>query len=394
MQIKNLKVTTLPDMLRSAADRQPEKGFAFEENDGVTFLTYPQILREAEAWAARWQTLGLQPGDCVLVIMATAPLFAPVYWSLLLCGAIPCVLPSPTLIQGKALGVEKLRQVGLRLQARWLVTSEHEIGIWGENTFPFPLKSIEEVASLSPASFTPPDIHSEDIALIQASSGSTSQPKCIALTHLNVLANLHQSEDRLQASPNDVTVSWLPLFHDMGLIGCFLFVTYCQMKGVLIPPANFIRRPVRWLQAFTDHKGSLSPAPNFAYALALRRVSAAEQASLDLSSWRSAMCGAEPIDARVLQAFARRFQRSGFDPAALTPCYGLAEAALCVTMKEMKRPLAVETICRETAATEQIAKVVPSNQNGQETLATLDICDCGPPVMEAIIEIRDEHGRV
>ncbi|MEM7117922.1 MAG: AMP-binding protein [Chloroflexota bacterium] len=381
---------TLPHMLKSVANKSPELGYVFEENSGATFLSYAELYSQATEWASRWQQLGLQKGERVLLVMPTTQLFAPVYWGLLLCGGVPCVLPSPMQLRGRELGIQRLRDVGQTLHARWLITTQNEYALWGASAISFPVYLVEEVAATKPAAFHLPTFDSQETAVIQATSGTTTQPKCIGLTHANVLANLHQCWDRLEIVAEDVVVSWLPLFHDMGLIGGFMMPLYWQIKGVLIPTARFIRRPARWLQAFTDHRGTLSPAPNFAYALALKRVSAAEQAKLDLSSWRSAMCGAEPIDARVLEAFAARFKSSGFEATSLTPCYGLAEAALCVTMKRMKRPLRVETICRETAATNQIAKVVASDT----AESTLSVCDCGPPVIGTQIEIRDETGCV
>lgn len=184
-------------------------------------------------------------------------------------------------------------------------------------------------------------------------------------------------------------ISWLPLFHDMGLIGCFLFTAYWQLNGVFMLPDHFIRRPANWLQAITNHRGTLCPAPNFAFALALERVTEAERAKLDLSSCRAAMCGAEPINGRILQAFADRFAASGFSANALTPCYGLAEASLCVTMHQPERPFQVETIYQGGLE----AKLAAPTDNEKHKRATVEVCNCGVAMPGTHIEIRDEIGK-
>lgn len=152
-----------------------------------------------------------------------------------------------------------------------------------------------------------------------------------------------------------MVVSWLPLYHDMGLIGCLLFTLCWGLRGVFMSPQRFIRRPASWLRAISAYRGTLSPAPNFAYALAARRLTERDLEGLDLSSWRAAMCGAEPIDVASLAAFAECFSPYGLRRESLVSCYGLAEASLCVTMQEPGEGLCFEGVSRARLAAEGVA---------------------------------------
>jgi fatty-acyl-CoA synthase len=174
----------------------------------------------------------------------------------------------------------------------------------------------------------------DDLALIQFSSGATADPKPAALSHGNVMAQLAALEAILPAEERypQLGVSWLPLYHDMGLIGCLLVAVYVPGPLVLIPPEHFLARPALWLRAISRHHGTVSAAPSFAYSLCTRRVHDEDLEGVDLSSWRLALCGAEPISVEALQGFARRFAPSGFDASALRCAYGLAEATLAVTI--------------------------------------------------------------
>jgi len=170
-----------------------------------------------------------------------------------------------------------------------------------------------------------------DLALVQFSSGSTVDPKPVALTHAALVAQTATLLELIEPTPEDVLVSWLPLYHDMGLIGCLLGALSYPAPLVLIPPENFLARPALWLRALARHRGTISAAPSFAYAYAARRVGDRELAGQDLSAWRIALDGAEPVSAEVLRRFASRFASFGFDASALLPVYGLSEAALAVT---------------------------------------------------------------
>jgi acyl-CoA synthetase (AMP-forming)/AMP-acid ligase II len=192
---------------------------------------------------------------------------------------------------------------------------------------------------------------SSDLVLIQFSSGTTVDPKPVALTHENVLANVAAIETIVPADDAQAGVSWLPLYHDMGLIGCLLLAVYRPGPLTLIPPEVFLARPAIWLRAISRKRATISVAPNFAYGLCVRRIRDSELEGVDLSPWRFALNGAEPVAPAVLRRFSDRFRPQGFDARALMPVYGLSEASLAVTFTPAGRgPRTVTAAARELAS--------------------------------------------
>jgi acyl-CoA synthetase (AMP-forming)/AMP-acid ligase II len=227
----------------------------------------------------------------------------------------------------------------------------------------------------------PPDA----LAAVQFSSGSTVDPKPVALSHANVMAQV-ETIRALMPVREDVRplgVSWLPLYHDMGLIGCLVNAVAYPGPLVLLRPEQFLARPALWLRALSRHRGTLSAAPNFAYALCVRRIRDHELEGVDLSSWALALNGAESISADVARRFVERFGPYGFDPRALVPAYGLAEASLAVTFAPSRT--ALRTIAVDATALAADGRVRP----GDRTLVSV-----GRPVPGAEVEIRDETGAV
>ncbi|MGH3958724.1 SDR family NAD(P)-dependent oxidoreductase [Mycobacterium sp.] len=176
-----------------------------------------------------------------------------------------------------------------------------------------------------------PDIDGSTVAVVQYTSGSTSAPKGVVLTHGNLLHNLDAIRQAWHGDDHAIGVFWLPPYHDMGLIGSILETIYVGCTTFLMSPTAFIKRPMRWLEAMSRHHGTITTAPNFAYDMCVELSSAQERAALDLSSWSTAMCGAEPVRTATLRNFADAFAPAGFRPQALNPVYGLAEATLLVS---------------------------------------------------------------
>ena len=175
----------------------------------------------------------------------------------------------------------------------------------------------------------PSDANSADLALLQYTSGSTGNPKGVQLTHANLLANVRAIGEALAIRPDDVGVSWLPLYHDMGLIGAWLMPLYFGIPVVVLSPVSFLARPQRWLWALHRHRATITAAPNFAYELAVRKIADSDVEGLDLSSLRAALNGAEPVNAATLDRFASRFARYGFRREAFLPVYGLGGVFAC-----------------------------------------------------------------
>jgi acyl-CoA synthetase (AMP-forming)/AMP-acid ligase II len=236
----------------------------------------------------------------------------------------------------------------------------------------------KDLPDAEPADPTTPD----DLAFIQCTSGSTGTPKGVMLTHANLVANVRQIAAALSATPSDCMVSWLPLYHDMGLIGTMLFPMDTGFDTILLSPLKFQKRPAAWLQAMSRYRGTITSAPNFAYGYAAARIKDGELEGADLSSMRVFGCGAEPIDPRTLEAFAGRFARWGARAAAITPCYGLAEASVGVSFSV---GLAYETIDRPALAKGEI-KAPEAPERG--TFAV----HCGRPVPGTEIRVVSENG--
>ncbi len=228
-----------------------------------------------------------------------------------------------------------------------------------------------------------------DIALLQYTSGSTDNPKGVVLTHANLVANMEAMVSAARIDTSDVVVSWLPLYHDMGLIGTWLSSLYYGMVLTVMTPQAFLTRPSLWLWAIHHHGGTVSAAPNFAYELCTRRIDDADIQGLDLSSWRIALNGAEPVSPRTLERFAERFARHGFKPEAITPVYGLAEAGLGLAFPPMGRGILVDVIDQDSFTRARHA--VPA-RNG--TAPTLEFASCGLALPGYEIRIAGSTGEV
>jgi 1-acyl-sn-glycerol-3-phosphate acyltransferase len=227
-----------------------------------------------------------------------------------------------------------------------------------------------------------------DIAFLQYTSGSTGDPKGVVLSHSDLLANIRAMGQAAQVRPDDVFVSWLPLYHDMGLIGAWLGSLYYGLLLVSLSPLSFLARPLGWLQAIHRHKGTLSAAPNFAYELCLKRVADADLVGLDLSSWRWAFNGAEPVSAHTLRRFAERFAPCGLSPDALSPVYGLAEAAVGLAFPPPGRGALIDCIDRARFARSGHALPVPCEDSN-----AMEIVACGRPLPGYRVRVVDGAGQ-
>jgi acyl-CoA synthetase (AMP-forming)/AMP-acid ligase II len=230
------------------------------------------------------------------------------------------------------------------------------------------------------------DVTSEDLAFLQYTSGSTSNPKGVIVSHANLADNLSRIRKDFGFSRSTCFVNWLPAYHDMGLIGGILEPLYAGCRTVLMSPQEFIQRPVRWLRLISKYKGTISGAPNFAYEACVARVPAKQMDGLDLSSWRVAFNGSEPIRAAVIEAFAGKFAPYGFDPGAMFPCYGLAESTLLVSCKG-ERTSSPQLKLDRAALRENRAVRVEEDQSGRTLVS------CGGLIDEHSVAIVDPETR-
>ena len=355
-------VSTLAEALERAARFSAVVRFV-DRHEAAETLSYAALAERARRVAGGLAALGVEPGERVALVLPTGPEFYDAFFGAVLRGAVPVPLYPPVrlgrLAEYHSRTAAMIREVGARL----VLTSPRVRRLLGPTILEArPAVGCLDVGDLPSAAYSRVNVGEDDLAFVQFSSGTTVAPKPIALTHRQVLANVNAILGAiLEAFPEGPAlrhagVSWLPLYHDMGLVGC-VFVALCHPGDLtLLPPEEFIARPALWLRTISRYRGTISPAPNFAYGLTADRVSASELEGVDLSCWRVALNGAEPVTPTVLTRFLQRFRDHGLRPEALTPVYGLAEATLAVTFSDLRTPFRSETFDRRSLAEAGVAR--------------------------------------
>jgi 1-acyl-sn-glycerol-3-phosphate acyltransferase len=397
---------TLIDVLRFRARQDAARThLTISEDDGRTAtLTFGELYDAAQRVAAELARRGVPAGGTVALMLPTSREFFVTFAGTLLAGATPVPIYPP--FRADRIEEYAARQSAILNNAEvCLLITFRKAEAVARLLKPQvrPLKAVVDALKLIEAadSTTPPapgalPAHlsgsrarkGSDIALLQYTSGSTGNPKGVVLTHENLLANVRAVGKVVDIRPDDVGVSWLPLYHDMGLIGAWFTPLYYGLQLAVMSPLAFLTRPERWLWAFHRHRGTLTAAPNFAYELCVRKVADRDISGLDLSTWRAALNGAEPVNADTLERFAARFAGYGFRREALTPVYGLAEAALAVTVPPLGRGVRVDRVEREVFTRE--GRAVPARAD--DTTA-ISFVSSGPPIPGHEVKIVDGRGR-
>jgi len=303
-------------------------------------LTLTDLLEGASAWAAHLSKTGVGPGERVLQVLPTEKAFYESYWGILLTGAVPVPAYPPAHLGRMAEYLENLARLSENCGAKVMITNRRVRPLVSPvqqamgNDFRFVVP--EEIQFGVSHAMVP--VSGSDLALLQYTSGSTGNQKGVMLSHCNLLANIRAIGNWLKFKSDDVAVSWLPLYHDMGLIGLMICTLYWDVPVIAMSPLDFLRDPSSWFRVISDHRGTLSAAPNFAYSLSARKVRPASIEGIDLSSWRLALCGGEPIYPSTIERFTQRFKPYGFRPKAFFPAYGLAEGTLAVSFSELDFP--------------------------------------------------------
>lgn len=387
-----VSASTLPQVLDWHARQHPSQVhiLLYETDERVRSVSYAELSQRAMRIAAGLRGSGLNQGDTVALMLPTAADYYFCFFGILMAGGVPVPIYPPARPEQLEDHLRRHAKMFVNAEAVLLITVPEALTIarllraW--------VPSLTGVltpgafADESPASLLAHP-RSDDIALLQYTSGSTGLPKGVVLTHSDLLANIRAMRDAVALRPDDCFVSWLPLYHDMGLIGAWLASLYCGIPLVSMSPLSFLARPVRWLSAIHRHRGTLSAAPNFAYELCLKRVSTEDLEGLDLSSWRRALNGAEPVSADTLQRFADRFEPCAFDPDALAPVYGLAEAAVGLTFPPPGRGPIVDWIDRERLARSGEALPVQSAD-----AHAMPVVSCGRPLAGYDLRVMDADG--
>jgi acyl-CoA synthetase (AMP-forming)/AMP-acid ligase II/acyl carrier protein len=353
-------------------------------------ISYGELDRAARRAAVGLLDRGIGAGERIAIMLPTGGDFFFAFFAVLMAGAIPVPIYPP--FRRSQIEDHMRRQAGIlrNAQASLLIT-DSEIRPVGTllRGLAEDLRAVVTIAELSGAGqlAKPVPASSRTTALIQYTSGSTGDPKGVVLTHANLLANIRAMGEAMQATSRDTFVSWLPLYHDMGLIGAWLGSLYYGAPVAVMPPLAFLANPARWLWSIHRHRATLSAAPNFAFELCLKSVREEDIRGLDLSSLRMVVNGAEPVSPSTIARFAERFGSYGFRPEAMAPVYGLAESSVGLAFPPVGRKPIIDRVQRMPLARDGIA--VPA-QTGDAN--ALEFVACGRPLPRHQIRIVDETG--
>jgi 1-acyl-sn-glycerol-3-phosphate acyltransferase len=383
---------TLVEVLERHAAAQPDAcHILLLRGDREEAISYGGLLEKARQVAALLQSLHLEAGDRVALMLPTGDDYFFCFFGALCAGCIPVPLYPPARPSQIEEHLRRHRKILDNAGARVLITvpEVRKVALLLQSQTPL-LESVltgEDLYRHPPAGSSMP-ISTEATAFLQYTSGSTGDPKGVILSHANLLANIRAMGQACAVTPDDVFVSWLPLYHDMGLIGAWLGSLYHGCRLAVMPPLSFIARPERWLQAISRFRGTLSASPNFGYELCCSRLDDSDLADLDLSSWRLAFNGAEPVIPATLRRFEERFARCGYRPAATAPVYGLAESSVGLAFPPPGRGVLIDRIDRDLflASGQAVPVTDPQRQ-------VFEFVCCGRPLPGHQIRIVDEGGR-
>jgi acyl-CoA synthetase (AMP-forming)/AMP-acid ligase II len=368
----------------------PRTVFALAPDEHIE-LRHDVFTQEALRAAGILAEAGVREGDRIVLCLPTSPEFITAFFGAVLLGAAPVAIALPSRFGSLGGFVTRYRNFEGYLRPRALIASppvtEALAGLTGGDVAVLDGVALRAAAVHGGSAKAPVLPRSDALGFLQLTSGSTGDPMGVMISHGNVAANCEQLARTCAWGASDIQVAWLPLNHDMGLIGTLLAPIFLGTDSVLLPPDRFLRSPAEWLRTVSRYRGSLSAAPNFAFGYAAARVKDAELDGVDLSSWRFVFCGAEPICPQTLQHFVERFAGWGMRPDALVPCYGLAEATLGVTVASANAPVRYDTISRNALASLGRVVQVPAT----DPLAQR-VVDCGPPVEGTEVRIVDDNG--
>jgi fatty-acyl-CoA synthase len=382
---------TLGEALDYAA--RGNRGMNFHDARGTLVRAYPyaELREDALAHARRFMAMGLNKGDRLALVAETGPEFAACFFGAIYAGLWPVPLPLPTSFGGREAYIEQLVVM--------LSSSDPQLFLFPEELADFTIaaaqqrgvaaRAWESLGEIEPAdTLALPETGTDEIAYLQYSSGSTRFPHGVAVTHRALLDNLHSHGVATEVQESDRCISWLPWYHDMGLVGCMLSPVALQVSVDYLKTEDFARRPLAWLDLISRNPGtSLSYSPSFGYDICSRRMSSQTRAAdrFDLSRWRMAGNGADMIRPDVMQAFVDSFADAGFKAAAFCPSYGLAEATLAVSIMPPGEGIRLELVEES-----ELSGVGTPNQERPRRYRA--IVNCGKPVKGMEIEVRGSDG--
>jgi len=358
-EIKLSDVETTPQGARTMIDvlnwhvlTHPDRAHIkfYQDEDQGEVITYKQLKQEAEKVAIGLQQKHVEPGQTVALMLPTGPEYFYSFFGILLAGAVPVPIYPP--VRMNQLEDHLIRHAAILKNALVTVLITVPEAKRVAQLLKSQVDTLNHVSTLSdltskPGNYQTPAIGPDAIAFIQYTSGSTGNPKGVVLTHQNLIANIRAFGEAAKVTAKDIVVSWLPLYHDMGLIGTWFGSLYHSSLFISMSPLSFLSRPRRWLWAIHHYKATITAAPNFAYELCVRRIQDADIKGLDLSSLRAVANGAEPISPDTIQRFYERFSHYGFRWEAMLPVYGLAESSVGLAFPPLGRGPLIDRIDRE-----------------------------------------------
>lgn len=362
---------TLPDLLKRAASFAGPLYIGYMNEKGeISRQTYRELYAEALKLAVGLKQLGLKQGDKVIIATQTNRETIPLLWGCFLAGLVPTVLQPPMTFSGYNPAVVKLKNVFMQLEEPYIFFSSEL-----KETDGLPVEKVKHTGDLdSSGTFSAPKLQPGDLAFIQFSSGSTGDPKGIMLTHHNLMVNMDAIRIGLDLHFPDHTGNWMPLFHDMGLIGYHLVPLYCSIYQIHTETIDFIKNPGLWLDMMSKAKINVTGCPNFGLALVQRYLSRKKTLpEWDFSSMKAMLNGAEPISVQIMNDFVEKLQPFGFEPEAMMPVYGMAEATLAITFTPLMQPSVITAFDSAALDRENKALKVDATKPGDRLLSGVGV---------------------
>ena len=385
------RATTLPGAFQTLVETRPqaEALILYDRKGREERVSLGVLWQRAGAVQASLIDRGLRPGTVVCLVLPTGPELIATYLGAMLAGGIPALLSTPSnRVADPDVFARRVAHVADNSKPHSLFCEPSVAKLFEGSR----RKALGDTILLTPEDVAPafqprePVVcDGETIATIQYSSGTTGAPKGVLVSHRAVLNNLRSMRDAFEVTEQDVAINWIPLFHDMGLFGAFLLPLLCECKTVLIPTEDFMRDPTVWLRAFERYRGTFGWAPNLAYAICAKRLTDEMIEGIDLSSWRLALNGSEPVLASTVEDFAKRLAPLGFAPEAHSPAWGMAETVALATVKPARELPRSEALDRTALVAQGVAR--PTTGEG---VSCVSVGRCIPGIA---MEIRGDDGR-